>query len=489
MLLQIIFILFSIYLWFQYKFLYWKKLGFSHVPGKIPVGSGSDVGSKEHLCDFLKREYDKFKNISPAFGVYFMTKPVLVPTDPELIRDIFVRNFETFHERGLSFCEKADPLSQHLFFKNGQEWKDLRGKLTQVFTSGRMKMMFPNVLEKSDNMINYLKSCAEINDALEMKEVFSSFTTEVIADVAFGFLTECIDNPNNEFRRMGNAVFEPTAMEHIKLFFIMSYGRLASFLGIGLNRKATIKFFMGIVQDVLKFREDNQVHRNDFLQLLINMKNSENETMTFNEIAAASFGFFLAGYETSSSTMTFCAYELALNQNIQEKIRLEISQVLLKYNGKVTYEAIMEMKYLDMVFNETLRKYPVIDVQRRKSVKDFKIPNTNLVIPAETIIMIPVYALQNDERFWENPDKFDPERFTQEEIAKRHPFCYIPFSEGPRQCIGMRFGQMQTKIGIVKLLMNFKIQPCEKTTIPMKFVPNAVFQTPIGGMWLKIEKL
>jgi cytochrome P450 family 6 len=136
--------------------------------------------------------------------------------------------------------------------------------------------------------------------------------------------------------------------------------------------------------------------------------------------------------------MTFSTYELALNQDVQDKLREEINDVLEKYDGEVTYDAIMEMKYLDMVFNESLRKYPVVDSQNRMSTKDFAIPNTKIVIPAGTSVMIPTFALHNDERFWENPDKFDPERFTPENIKQRHPFTFIPFSEGPRICIGLR---------------------------------------------------
>lgn len=148
--------------------------------------------------------------------------------------------------------------------------------------------------------------------------------------------------------------------------------------------------------------------------------------------------FIYYSFETSSSVMTFSTYELALHQNVQDRLRKEIEEVVEKYNGELTYEAIGEMKYLDMVFKETLRKYPILDNQNRKSTHDFKIPNSKLVIPAGTNIIIPSAALHNDERFWENPDKFDPERFTEENIKKRPPYVYIPFSEGGRMCIGYR---------------------------------------------------
>lgn len=127
--------------------------------------------------------------------------------------------------------------------------------------------------------------------------------------------------------------------------------------------------------------------------------------------------------------MAFCAYELALNEDIQNRLREEIEEVLEKYNGDVTYDSIIEMKYLDMVFNETLRRYPVVDLQIRQCAKDFQIPKTNLVIPSGSAILIPVAGIHNDPNYFENPEKFDPERFTEENVKKIRPHTYIPFCE------------------------------------------------------------
>lgn len=125
----------------------------------------------------------------------------------------------------------------------------------------------------------------------------------------------------------------------------------------------------------------------------------------------------------------FTLYELALNQDIQDRLRSENEEILSKHNGEVTYDGILEMKYLDMVFNESMRKYPVVDSQFRKCGKDFKIPDTDLTIPKDTLIILSSHALHHDERFFENPSKFDPERFTPENVKNRHPFAYIPFSK------------------------------------------------------------
>lgn len=110
--------------------------------------------------------------------------------------------------------------------------------------------------------------------------------------------------------------------------------------------------------------------------------------------------------------------------------------MLEKYEDEINFDSIADMKYLDMVFNETLRKWPVANLQFRKSSRDFEIPNSKLNIPAETFVIIPTFSIHRDERFYENPEKFDPERFNEENKAKILPMAFIPFSEGPRICLG-----------------------------------------------------
>lgn len=136
MLLFIGIVILLIFLWFRKKFSFWETHGFPYVPGKIPLGSVGEMGFKKHSSDLFKEFYDANKGKAPGFGVYFMTQPVFVPTEPELIKDILVRHFESFHDRGFYFNEVDDPLSKHLFMTSGQEWKDLRAKLSPTFTSG-----------------------------------------------------------------------------------------------------------------------------------------------------------------------------------------------------------------------------------------------------------------------------------------------------------------------------------------------------------------
>jgi cytochrome P450 family 6 len=103
-----------VYLWFKKRFSFWEDRNFPSVPGKIPFGSIEGMGYTAHSSDLFKKFYDEHKEKAPAFGIYFGFQPVLIPTDPELVKDILSRSFESFHDRGFYVNKKDDPISGHL---------------------------------------------------------------------------------------------------------------------------------------------------------------------------------------------------------------------------------------------------------------------------------------------------------------------------------------------------------------------------------------
>jgi len=145
--------------------------------------------------------------------------------------------------------------------------------------------------------------------------------------------------------------------------------------------------------------------------------------------------------------------EMARSPIIQEKARENIEQVLERHGGVMSYQALQEMTYLDWIMQgqflknlevliftllqtETLRMYPPLSVLRRTCNKKYQIPDTDIIIDEGVHISLPVQALQTDPEYFERPDEFDPERFADEELLHKNQFAYMPFGEGPRQCIG-----------------------------------------------------
>jgi len=201
--------------------------------------------------------------------------------------------------------------------------------------------------------------------------------------------------------------------------------------------------------------------------------------------------FFAAGFDTSSTTTSNALYELALNQKIQDNLRKEIDKIYTKHDGELTYDIIKKMNYLDKIFKETLRKYPTGSILIRESSSSYTFNGTNVTIPKGVQVWIPTYGIHRDPDFYPKPDVFDPERFSEEATQSRHPMVYLPFGDGPRNCIGSRFAIFQTKIALVKMLRNYKFETCEKTPVPYVNDPRAFIVTlrSKDGIYLKIVKI
>lgn len=291
-------------------------------------------------------------------------------------------------------------------------------------------MMFQTIDDVSVKLMEVLrKEAKEGGEIVEIKDILARFTTDVIGSAAFGLDCNSLEDKYSKFYQMGLKIFaSPSAV--LKRTFRNSYRDLARLLGIKLLPDDVANFYMGITKETVKYRESNpNIKRHDFMNLLVEMK--KNDIVTVEQIAAQSFVFFLAGYETSSSTMTYCMYELSVNQQVQEKARNSVMEVLKRHNNQFTYESVGEMHYLEQCVNETLRKYPVVSTLTRAAINDYEIPSTDVKIGKGQVVWIPVYAIHYDEEIYPEPETFNPDRFTQEEISKRHSMSFLPFGEGP----------------------------------------------------------
>lgn len=137
--------------------------------------------------------------------------------------------------------------------------------------------------------------------------------------------------------------------------------------------------------------------------------------------------FMFKGFETSSTTMTFCLHELSLNQEIQEKARQNVRNVLARHDGKITYESLSEMTYLEQCINESLRKFPPGASLIRTVTKDYKVPESEVVLKKGMTMLTSVYGIHHDPSLYPDPEKYDPERFSHENAVNRHSMAFIPF--------------------------------------------------------------
>ncbi|XP_033230875.1 cytochrome P450 4C1-like [Belonocnema kinseyi] len=166
--------------------------------------------------------------------------------------------------------------------------------------------------------------------------------------------------------------------------------------------------------------------------------------------------FIFEGHDTTSMAICFTLLMLAENEDVQERARKEVDMVLDENDGKIGSVELQRLNYLEQCIRETLRLYPSVPLISRVLHEDLQLKN--YLIPGGTNIHLHIFDLHRDPNFWPNPEKFDPDRFLTERIQGRHPFSYIPFSGGPRNCIGQKFAMLELKALMAHLLHNFNFQ-------------------------------
>ncbi|XP_031640704.1 probable cytochrome P450 9f2 [Contarinia nasturtii] len=444
--------------------------------------------------------YDAFPDES-IYGVLDSTIRQYAVRDPEVYKKIAIKDFDHFEDHRAIFNENMDELfGNSLISMHGEKWRQMRATLSPAFTGSKMRQMFELVSECADEIVKYFqkKSANGEKINIEMKDFFSRYTNDVIATCAFGIKVNSYADPNNDFYANGKKILNFGGFfKTLKFFAIIIFPKITRGLKLKFFDPLVSNFFKNMILDTMKMRQNNKIHRPDMINMLMKVREGnleqhndekiqegfatvdESDVGKFtvirkwndNEIVAQCFLFFLAGFETSSTMLTFVAHELIVNADVQQKLYEEIAEVNERLGGtRITYDALQKMKYLDQVICEVLRKWPPATQTDRNCVKDYIYDDGKLKFKIEkgSNVIFPVYGIQHDPKYFPNPDKFDPERFNDENKHNIVPGTYVPFGVGPRNCIGSRFALMKMKAILYYLLLNFSFKSNKDTQIPLK---------------------
>ncbi|XP_024883132.1 cytochrome P450 4C1-like isoform X1 [Temnothorax curvispinosus] len=236
--------------------------------------------------------------------------------------------------------------------------------------------------------------------------------------------------------------------------------------------------------DILE-NENNQIYRTCFDIL---MEAFPKENFTSKQIRDIVITMLLTASESISIAMNFVIFMLANFPKVQEKVLEELLEIYGTETIKsvpIKYDDLQKMHYLDRVIKETMRIFPVIPIIGRQAKEDLKIGE--VILPKGTNIFIPIIKMHRNEKYWPNPLMFDPDRFLPERI-KSQSYYYIAFSDGPRNCIGMKYAMMSMKVILATLARTFvfKVNKSVKIDeIKLKFSLTISTEKPLK---VKLEK-
>ncbi|ERE74818.1 cytochrome P450 3A13-like protein, partial [Cricetulus griseus] len=409
-----------------------KNLGISG-PKPLPF-VGNILAYRNGFWEFDRQCHQKYGEI---WGFYEGRQPVLAIMNPDMIKTVLVKEcYSTFTNRRIfgpvGILKKAITLSEN------EEWKRLRTLLSPTFTSGKLKEMFPIINQYADLLVRNVRHGAENGDPITMKDIFGAYSMDVITGTSFGVNVDSLNNPQNPFVQKVKKLLKFNFLDPFFLSVItidiqgVDPPELASVKENTYNCKAVlfpfliplfdelkmtvfpndvINFFKTSVEQMKEKRmQDKKKQRLDFLQLMINSQNSKDKEshqgLSDLEIVAQSIFFIFAGYETTSSALSFAMYLLATHPDVQKKLQDKI------------------------------------DV-----------------------------ALPNKVRMWhlERAVEGSIDKFNKKNQGSINPYTFLPFGDGPRNCIGMRFALMNMKVALVRVLQNFSFQPCEETQVSVLF--------------------
>ncbi|KAI1301926.1 Cytochrome P450 3A11 [Halotydeus destructor] len=484
-----------VYLYYKEKHSYWARRGIKG-PKALPILGNVLPNIRKPLQEVFNGYYEKYGKI---YGIFELSKPMLVVADPEIIRHITVKDAHLFiNRRDFTSRFGGDEVVQKfLSVMRDDDWRRVRTILTPTFTSGKMRKMFPLMDKCGDDAISYLRKDGQNKD---LKKVFSMYTLEIIAQCCFATSPDTYNNPDNKFYLSATGLFQPRRSVFLTLVILSVLPKFVTrWLNMNLLPEEPMTYFKHAIHHLIKERRQTGTRRNDFLQLLMDAQHEndtveveaegkehdaelhhlnqdkdqdklfdrtklQNKTLDDNEVIANSILFFAAGSETTATLLSFVFYSLARNEDVQQKLHEEF------INAKqLDYETIVTLPYLDATIQETLRMYPPAVLTDRESSEEYAIPGTDIVLDARTGIFMDIYSIHHDENNYPNPKKFDPTRFLPENRDNIKPYTYMPFGSGPRNCIGMRFALLEAKLVIAKLLLAMKVVKTENTTNEPKF--------------------
>lgn len=210
----------AIYLFFKYISTYWKRKGFPYIEPTILIGNMSRTVKGK--TSFMLNVWDHYKASNDPFtGIYLFTSPSLLIRDPDLVRRILITDFASFHDRGIHCNTETDYMSENLFCLPGARWKALRNKLSPTFTSGKLKAMFPTILNIGQRLQNHITKAIENDEIIEMKDMSLRYTLDIVSNVIYGHQINTIDFPNNEFHDIMKRFSAPTVKEMIMGALVM----------------------------------------------------------------------------------------------------------------------------------------------------------------------------------------------------------------------------------------------------------------------------
>ncbi|XP_061440380.1 cytochrome P450 4V2 [Rhineura floridana] len=440
---------------------------------------------------------DKFRNI-PLVQLWLGPQPNLILIHPDTVEVVLSSSKHITKSSSYKFLQPW--LGTGLLTSTGGKWRSRRKMLTPTFHFAILADFLEVMNEQASILVQKLEKHVD-------KETFDCFSyitlcaLDIICETAMGKNIGAQDHKDSEYVR---AVYRMSDLVHHRqkspwlwpdlLYLMFQEGRehyrslkiLHSFTDSVIAEKAReLKSREQHKSDVASNGEQSKGKiRRAFLDMLLNAIDDDGNKLSYLDIREEVDTFMFEGHDTTAAAMNWAIYLLASHPEAQRKVHSELDEVFGDSDRHITMDDLKELRYLDCVIKEALRLFPSVPLLARTLseecyIRGFKIPK------GINAIIVP-YAVHREPDVFPEPEEFRPERFFPENAAGRHPYAYVPFSAGPRNCIGQRFAQMEEKTVLATILRHFRVESVQKRD-QLGPVGELILR-PSQGIWIQLKR-
>lgn len=399
--------------------------------------------------EFLKDPLSFMLKNGPVYGdlyrVWLPLRRLYVTTDPEVIRHVLQTHHRNY-VKSPAYRNLKLALGNGLVTSEGDFWFKQRRLAQPAFYKAALAGIFEKMADVAEDFCKNLEQ--ERGATIELAQKMMEVTSDIVLKALFSVSND--RDKQQMYRQIIGAqeyiMDRTTHPFRIPLYYLN--GRHRQFL----------KYRRDFDEMAYRFIDEHKKNPDppaDFLTLLLQTKDADTgEGMSDLQIRDEAITIFAAGHETSANALSWTIYLLSQHPDIARKVREEAENVF--GDKKPEFADIQKLSYAKQVIEESMRLYPPAYAVGREAAIDDEILGEP--IPKKSIVFIGIHALHHSEKYWPNPEKFDPERFTPEKAKDRPKFAYMPFGLGPRMCIGEHFAMMEMQLLLALLIQKFDFQ-------------------------------
>lgn len=449
----------AIFFWRRHK--RYNLFKYYHIKGPKPqLFTGGNFNLYYRQLGQLRADEECRRLYGKTYGVFIGDQPFIMTTDLNLLHQVFLDNMGSFKERFKLVLEL--PLSESILFAQHNRWRFMRKILTPTFNAYKMRgdSSLEFVEQSIKLMMEYLdgkfeESSGERRTTVDIHDLFKATSLHLISSLAINL--PHVEVKEQEENVCGLEVFLSSVSESGAQDLALKYPFFKRFLEPLAKHlvynKALAKVHAGLeasLQETLKCLRSEESNEEQHKLMDVLAEQYKAGKMTHSEVIANGVAILIAGYDTTSTTLTYVMWALAKYPSVQAKLRTDL----------MTYGT--NSQYLDCILNETMRLYPVLPYFiTRIATETIDLSygkDKSICIPQGTGVVYNSWLIGRDPNIWSNPLKFDPSRFEEPQVGQIHPCAFAPFGLGERKCLGFRLARLEMKMFVCDLVLGFNIR-------------------------------